>query len=240
MNINETGEKGTVTKATVNGLAIVGFTALILGGVFLAVYAASYVPQALSRLAGAVSLSTQEPQNTDTETPSTTTTKNTDTNDAQTKKDTTDTVTTTDTTPKTGGPLLVPQQPRVIYNGPRLYGLPDLAIVSIEGGYFRNGRFVEDNDVPNNRDAGVRFIVQNLGTNTVSDFRIKVEVEGEDDALGVGGLLYPNGTQLFTVRISDPKEGERLDVDVSLDYQNRIAETNERNNDESVRLDIDD
>lgn len=238
MNINETGEKASVTKATVNGLAIVGFTALILGGVFLAIYAASYVPEALSRLSGAVSLSTQEPQNSNTTTTNTDTTSNTDTTPTRSTNNTT--ATTTVTTPKTGGPLLVPQQPRVIYNGPRLYGLPDLAVVSIEGGYFRNGRFVEDNDVPNNRDAGVQFIVQNLGTNTVSDFRILVEVEGEDDAIGIGGLLYPNGTQLFTVRITDPKEGERMDVDVSLDYQNRIAETNERNNSESVRLDIDD
>ncbi len=230
-------EKGSAAKATINGLAIVGFVALILGGVFLAIYAASYVPQALSRLTGAVILSNEQPTNT--ETPTETETPTPETPVVTPTTDTTDDEEVTTDTPRTGGPLLTPQPPRVIYSGPQLYGLPDLALVNVRTGYMRGSTFVEDNDVPNNRDAAVRFTVQNIGTNTVSDFRIKIEVENEDDAIGVGGLLYPNGTQLFTLRITNPEEGEELDIDIDVDYQNRIAETNERNNDKSVSVDVD-
>lgn len=237
MNTQGEDGKGSVTKATVNGLAVVGFGALILGGVFLAIYAASYVPQALSRLTGAVILSNEQPANpnTDSETPTPTPTTPvvTPTDDEEVDEEV-----TTPETPRTGGPLLVPQTPRVTYTGPKLYGLPDLALVNVEAGYMRGSTFIEDNDVPSNRDAAVRFIVQNLGTNTASDFRIKLEIENEDDAIGMGGLLYPNGTQLFTLRITNPEEGKELDIDIDVDYQNRIAETNERNNDKSVTLDI--
>jgi CARDB len=236
MNTEGESGKGSVTKATVNGLAVVGFGALILSGVFLAIYAASYVPQALSRLTGAVILSEEQPANPNTETETPTPTTPTVVTPAV-EEDPDEEVTTPET-PRTGGPLLVPQTPRITYTGPQLYGLPDLALVNVRAGYMRGSTFVEDNDVPSNRDAAVRFIVQNLGTNTVSDFRIKLEIENEDDAIGMGGLLYPNGTQLFTLRITNPEEGEELDIDIDVDYQNRIAETNERNNDKSITLDI--
>lgn len=231
-------EKGVVAKATVNGLAIVGFVALILGGVFLAIYAANYVPQALSRLTGAVILSDEAPQNETNEAPEPETPAVVTPADGPGAPTTTPAVPTTPTTPSTGGPLLVPAPPRVTYTTPQLFGLPDLALVNVRAGYMRGSTFIEDDDVPNNRDAAVRFIVQNLGTNTVSDFRIKLEIENEDDAIGIGGLLYPNGTQVFTLRITNPEEGEKLDIDIDIDYQNRIAESNERNNDKSITLDI--
>jgi|CXWL01.1.fsa_nt_gi hypothetical protein len=240
MNTEGESVRGSATKATVNGLAIVGFAALILGGVFLAVYAASYVPQALSRLTGAVILSNEEPTNPETQIPAPAPTTPTVVTPSTDEEDTDDEDVVEPETPRTGGPLLVPAPPRVTYQPPAYYGLPDLALVNVRAGYMRGSTFVEDNDVPANRDAAVRFIVQNIGTNTVSDFRIKLEIENEDDAIGIGGLLYPNGTQLFILRITNPEEGEELDISIDVDYQNRIAEKSESNNDKSVSLDIQD
>ncbi len=227
--------KNEVPKATVNGLAIVGFIALILGGIFLAIYAAGYVPETISRLAGAVVLSDDTDPETQNEEPTT----------PVAVPETPVVETPRPTTPQTGGPLLVtpptavsPNPPYVVSTGPQLYGLPDLAIVSIDGGYMRGSTFVEDNEVPSGRDAAVRFTVQNLGTNVVSDWRLRIDVEDEDTATGMGSTLYPNGTQAFTVRVDNPREGNNLQIQIDLDYQNRIAESNERNNDEEIELDI--
>lgn len=227
-------------KATVNGLAAVGFIALLLGGVFLAIYAASYVPQTLSRLTGAVFLSGEKPTTATTteetvqqpETPVTTPKPTTPVVPA------TPVTPTTPNTPVTGGPQVTPSQPRVVYTQPKLYGLPDLALVNTQSGYMSGSTFVEADEVPRNRDAAVRFIIQNLGTNVVSNWGVRVKITGEDTATGIGGLLYPNGTQVFTLRITDPKKGETLRISIDIDYQDRIAESNENNNDETLRLDV--
>lgn len=233
---HDTGAK----KATMNGLAAVGFIALLLFGVFLAIYAASYVPETLSRLSGAVFLSNEEPSNTDEEVPAPVEEEEEPRTPSVPSTPTTPTTPTTPSTPSTGGPLYVPQTPVVTYTQPRLYGLPDLAIVDVRTGYMRGSTFVEDDEVPSNRDAAVRFIVQNLGTNVVSDWRLRVDVTGEDTATGIGGVLYPIGTQVFTLRIENPEEGERLRINIEVDPQDRINEEDEDNNEETVRIDIED
>lgn len=240
-----TDSHGSETKtALAKGLSAVGFIALLLFGIFLAIYAASYVPQTLSRLSAAVFLTGNEPENGTPEETETPVVNEEPTQEEETPATpTTPTTPTTPSTPTTGGPLYVPQAPTVTYytNQPRLYGLPDLAIVNVQTGYMRGSTFVdEDDEIPDNRDAAVRFIVQNLGTNVTSNWRVHVDVTGEDDAYGVGGLLYPNGTQLFTLVIEDPEDGERLTVDIEVDYDNRIAETNENNNDERARIEVED
>jgi hypothetical protein len=234
------GHGTEVKNATLSGFAIVGFIALIAGGIFLAIYAASYVPSALSRLASAVILSSDPAQNTETpveEKPETVQAPEEEEKPAA------------ETPATTGGPQVVtpptttrvtPTVTTVVQSGPRLYGLPDLALTSLEGGYMRGSTFIEDDRVPKNRDAAVRFVVRNVGTNVASDWRIRVDVEGEDTATGIGGLLYPGGSQAFTLRITDPKEGEEIGIDIEIDYNNRIAESNERNNDGDLELEIDD
>jgi CARDB len=235
---HDTGTPDT-KKAAMNGLAIVGFGALIIAGIFLAIYAARYVPETLSRLSSAVILSsdnatTTDEENTDEETPVVVT----DNNDEEEVDDTPTTPVVT--TPSTGGPLIVPVTPRVTSNQPQLYGLPDLAIINAEVGYMRGSTFVEDDEVPNNRDAAVKFSVRNIGTNAAASWRVQVDVENEDTVTGTGGYLMPNGTQNFTVRIENPEEGENIEIEIDVDYQNNLNESNERNNDETLDIDIDD
>ena len=52
-------------------------------------------------------------------------------------------------------------------------------------------------------------------------------------------LAAEGGYQNFTLRIEDPKEG-RIDIDIDVDYNDRVDESNERNNQDSLRLDIED
>lgn len=226
-------------KGAMNTLAVVGFGALLVAGILLAVYAARHVPEALSRLSSAVFLSTDGERNGGTETPSAPEAPSAPATTTQPA------ATTTPSTPapsaaRTGGPLYYPQAPRVVVSQPQLYGLPDLVLTDVRGGYFRGSTFVEDDEVPANRDAAVRFTVRNTGTNVATGWRVRVEVTGEDTAVGGGGMLMPNGYQNFTLRIENPEEDRRIRINIEVDDQNRVAESNERNNSASLRLDIDD
>jgi len=229
---------GETKKATLNGLAIVGFGALIIAGIFLAIYAARYVPETLSRLSSAVILSSDEQQNPEDETPAAPVVEETPEEEE------------TPAPPQTGGPqvvtppVAVSPNPPVYYpptyypQQPQLYGLADLVITDLEAGYFRGATFVEDDEVPTNRDGAVRFTVRNSGTNVANGWRVEVEVTGEDTVRGNGGSLMPNGTQTFTLRIEDPREGRDLDIDIDVDYDDRVNESNERNNTRSVELEV--
>lgn len=221
----------TTKKPGLNSLAIVGFGALLIAGIFLAIYAARFVPETLSRLSSAVILSSDPEENE--ESPAATSTPS---------RPTTPTATTTrPTTPSTPTTPIIGYYPPVVTSTtPNLYGKADLALVDVEAGYFRGSSFVEDNEVPDGRDAGIKFTVRNIGTNAASNWRVQVDVEGDDTAIGNGGYLLPNGYQNFTLRVTDPEEGENMEIDIEVDYQNRVDESNERNNDDSVDLDIED
>lgn len=223
----EPGSAAAGKKAALNGFAIVGFGALIVAGIFLAIYAARYVPEALSRLSSAVILSSDGGNDgaPATTTPSTT------------KPAATATTTKPVTTPTT--PVIYTTPTRVVtQTGPKLYGLPDLTLINVEGGYMRGSTFIEDDNVPDGRDAALRFTVRNSGTNIASGWKVRVEVEDEDTAIGSGGTLYPNGTQNFSLRVTDPKQEKNKTIQIEVDYQNRVAESNERNNEDSLDLDI--
>ena len=242
MSATPTTEEGVQTKkAAMNGLAVVGFGALIIAGIFLAIYAARYVPETLSRLSSAVILSSDEGTTTNEEEPADETPASTDDEEEPVKEDSsTDEEPAKPTTPSTGGPQVVaPQVPRYYTNQPQLYGLADLVIVNEKIGYMRGSTFVEDNEAPDNRDVAVRFSVQNLGTNIANGWRVRIDVEGERPVTGNGGSLMPNGIQNFTVLIENPEEGENLEVEIEADYEDDLNESNERNNDETLDIDID-
>lgn len=235
-------------KSTLNGLVVIGFFGLVIAGMLLAVYASRYVPETLSRLTSAIYLSSEPAKNADKAT--TTPSKPTDEPappavvypdslpvepTPPAPKPPTQTYTPP---PVTGGPRIVPQT-RVVQTSPQLYGRADLALVNVSAGYIRSGRFIEDDTIPNSRDMYVRFTVRNEGTNIASGWRVRVKAEGEDDAIATGGLLYPNGYQSFTLRIENPREGNNFTTRIETDYQDRIDESNERNNNDSIDVDVD-
>ena len=244
-----TASSGTseTKKATVNGLAVVGFGALIVGGILLAIYASKYVPDALSRLSSAVYLSGEQEQNPEDETPAGSEDEpgfvlfpsNTDdeepTDEEEPSTPTPSTPTVSPNPPVYYPPVYYPLQPVT----PNLYGRADLVITNVRTGYFRGATFVEEDDeLPDNRDAAVKFTVANRGTNVAENWRIRIDVENEDTLTGTGGFLMPDGYQNFTVRIEDPKNDERLSIEIEIDYTDRVDESDERNNDRTLRLEI--
>ncbi len=225
---------GDTHKATINGLAVIGFVGLLIAGMLLAIYASRYVPGALERLSSAVYLSSDKEDNGETPAEE----------EPAPEEETPVFVPETpdEEEPRTGGPQIVTppvaQPPQVITTEKPLTGRADLALTSVRAGYFRGSTFVESDEVPDGRDMALKFTVVNAGTNVASNWRIKVDVEGERSANGNGGTLYPDGTQAFTLRVTNPEEGRNREISIEVDSTDRVTESNERNNDRTIRIDV--
>ncbi|GEM_PF-2558124 len=224
-------------KAAVNGLAVVGVIALVVGGILLVVYAARYIPETLSRLAGAVYLSPEETVNpedeeTPVETPETPETPVTPTTPGTTS------------TPAVNPP--VKTTPGGVITVPRaLTGSPDLQPEILALGYLQNNSansFVTANDLSANDRPAIRFRVRNVGTNAVNYWQVRVEYPTEDSqdsyVITSRDLLMPGGYKDFTFGFDNPDEGsDRLFV-VTADPGNGVRESNEGNNRDSASIDI--
>lgn len=224
-------------KATINGLAVIGFIGLVIAGMLLAVYASRYVPDALSRLSSAVYLSSDRDGENGEEAPAPTEEEPAPQNPVVTPPANDDD--DTETPPRTGGPNYVAPTPTYTYTTSQkpLYGLADLALTNVRIGYMRGSTFVESDEVPDGRQLAVKFTVVNTGTNVASGWGMRVEVEGQDTAIGAGALLYPDGTYPRLVRVTNPEEGN-VEVSIEIDYNNRVSESNERNNDREIDIDV--
>ncbi|MBY0111081.1 hypothetical protein K2Y00_03735 [Patescibacteria group bacterium] len=251
-HVEETDTKQAAKRAAVNGLAVVGFLALVFLGIMLAIYGARFVPDTISRLTSAVYLSsepTNEPATTTGTRPATTTV----TVFVPVPATTTPVATTTPTTPttlppSTGGPNIV-QYPTYYYNYPRTpsnYGLPDLTVEIIEVGYLRTSSassFREDDEVPEGERGAFRFTVRNIGTNVSGLWRFRAELPTQDNDDDVytsawQSSLVPGASKIFTIGFDDPDEGRNRVIEIEVDYNDAITESNERNNDDSARIDV--
>ena len=169
-------------QAAVNALAIVGFIVLIVIGMALAIYAATFVPAALSRVgSAAVFLSSQVFPSDDGDTdlvvvPPTETVPFGDDAVVATSTPATTTPATTGgtvtTNPRPGTPTttVIPVQVPASTN---YYGLPDLVIENVQTGYLSSSNtnsFRASSRVPDGERGGVKFTIANRGTNVSGRF----------------------------------------------------------------------
>ena len=237
MNDPHAPASGETKKAAVNGFAIVGFAGLLVLGIVLAVYAARYVPETLERLAGAVYLSpSEEPVDETPETPAVVTPE---------EEEEPATPSTpwqpTPTTPTTGTPIYYRQVPVTV----PMTGRPNLEVDVLAVGYLRTSSatsFREDNEVPDGERPAIRFRVTNTGTNQSGFYDIEVEypAEGSRDTytIRVRESLMPKGTKDFTFGFDDPETGSNKRFTVTVDPDDDVDETSERDNDDSATIDI--
>jgi len=239
-------------RAAVNGLAVVGFLGLIFLGIMLAIYGARFVPETISRLTSAVYLSsdpTNEPTATSTSTRTATTTVTVFVPVPATSTPSgTPAATTTPTTQSTGGPNIV-RYPTTTYtytNQPRLYGLPDLTVEILEVGYLRTNSassFRRDNEVPDGEAGAFRFIVRNIGTNASGLWRFRAELptqDNDDDVYTSGWQpsLMPGASKTYTIGFDDPDTGNNRPIEIEVDHNDNVNESNERNNDDKTTIDV--
>lgn len=252
----ETITSTTTTRrsAAINGLAIVGFAALVIAGMALAVYAARFVPGAVSQIgSAAVYLSSQVftgGSNEDTDlvvVPSTDTIsfgEDTATSTATSTVATATTTTTVAPTPQPGTPTTI-VVPVAVPASVNYHGLPDLVIESVQTGYLTStdtSSFRASKVVPDGERGAVKFAVVNRGTNVSGSFRFSAELptsptytyDSRDQQ-----SLRPGERIEYVLGFDRTRTGDNRTITIEVDSRNDVAESNERNNTHTVEISID-
>jgi hypothetical protein len=239
----------------VNALAIVGFIVLLFIGMALAIYAARFIPAAVSNIgSAAVYLSSQvfpsedegdlvvvdntetvpfgDDETVATSTPATTTSPTTGTGG-------------TVTNPRPGTPttVVVPVQVPASTN---YYGLPDLVVENVVTGYLNTSdtsSFRTSDEVPDGKRGAVKFTVINRGTNVSGRFEFEVKLpttRGYTYSSRSQQSLRPGERIEYVLGFDQTREGQNRTISIAVDQDDEIDESNERNNDRSVTIDIED
>jgi len=244
--------------AAINGLAVVGFVALLFIGITLAIYAARTLPETASRLGAAnvyfASIFGDDEGDNDLEVvPGESVPFEDERNDEDE-----DTATTTDpvvsdddTTPSTPVQPTTPGQPttpRVVavpVPGTRnLYGKADLSIRLVEVGYLRTSStdsFVKASRVPEDERPAFKFRVTNTGTNESGKWQFEAKLptrpsytyKSRDQV-----SLMPGQFADFTLGYDRPRDGEN-DITIEIDTGKDVNESNESNNRLSFEIEVD-
>ncbi|MDB4992318.1 MAG: Peptidase sortase-like protein [Parcubacteria group bacterium] len=240
-------------RAAVNALAIVGFIALLIIGIGLAIYSARFVPSIASRFGGAaVSLSSIFKKNEDPalQVVTATTTLPFETIVATTTATTTVTAATT-TTPvhtSTGTGTGTGQTSTVVTTvttpvAP--HGLSDLAVIITAVGYLNSpgntSTFVPSNNVPNGKSGAVQFTVTNAGTNYTGSWNFNVNVPtvpAQNYNSANQPSLAPGDSIDYVLGFDRGNSGVSRTITVALDSNNQVVESNEGNNFASRSIDI--
>ncbi len=240
--------------AAVNALAIVGFIALVFIGIALAIYAARFVPTAVSRVGSAAvylgSAFTPAEEKADLEVvpgesipfePAASTTTPVETVVTPTTPATPTRPTTpvagsgTSTTYPVGGSVAVPQAP---------YGKADLAVSVISVGYLNSAdtdSYRANSEVPDGKRGAIKFVVTNVGTNVSGTWKFKAEIPTSPSYTFTSPTqksLNPGDKIEYVLGFDKTKEGNDRRITITVDSGKDVSESNENNNDASREVDI--
>jgi hypothetical protein len=237
-------------RAAVNALAIVGFIALIIIGIGLAIYSARFAPTVASRLGGAaVSLSSVfRPAG---EAPSLQVVTATSSIPFADEVTATSTVATTTGSTATGGTHTSTGGNATTYTTVTTtqivdpYGDPDLTVHITDVGYLRTdgktNTFVSSNNVPSGKDGAVKFTVTNSGTNVTGSWKFRVDVPTNPSQTFTSPSqesLKPGDNVDYVLGFEKGKKGDNRDITVTVDSGKNVSESNEGNNEDSESIDI--
>jgi hypothetical protein len=241
-------------RAAVNGLAVVGFIALLFIGVTLAIYAARYLPDSLSRLGAAnvyfASFFSDDEGDNELEVVPGDSVPFEDGRNDEGEATTTPAVATTTsptptepTTPRPTTPVItvVP----VPGTQPTPYGKADLSIRLLEVGYLRTSStdsFVKASRVPEGERAAFRFRVTNIGTNNTGTWEFEAELPTSPRYTYKSrsqSSLAPSQYADYTLGYDRARDGENR-VTIEIDSDRDVDEISESNNDLSFEIEVED
>lgn len=231
------GPSKGASRQTINGLAIVGFLAVIFLGIMLIVYGTRYVPGAIARLGSAVYLTTDE------ETP----TPNEEEPDNSVVVPATPTTPTEEEPSEPTTPSTPTYRPPVVVRpvAPVYFGYADLTVDIIAVGYLRTNSpssFIASSRVPEGRFPAVRFTVRNIGTNISNYWELEADLPTSDNErfnFQTQNPLRPNASKTYTIYFDNPSSGNDERIRIEVDTTDTVRETNENNNTDTATIDID-
>lgn len=215
-----TTQKPNVPEPVRNGLAVVGFVALIIMGMALAIYGARFVPSAVSGLSGAavslisVFVPNEEATLPDIELPVVaTTTEPTISTTPNTPAETTPGHEVVNVYPNGGAPVAT-----------ELYGSPDLQVSVLTVGYLTasNKAFVESKEIPADAYRVVfKFLIENRGTNVAEEgWRFSTALPSRADKTFRSEAqpeLLPGERIEYTLGFERPIVGKNQAIAITLD-----------------------
>lgn len=244
----------SLQQTAINGLAVVGFVALVAGGIWLAIYSTRFVPEVIGRVgAAAVYLgSVIIPAEPSLSAVSTTTTPT-----ASTTISFGETNLATDAT---GTPPIPPPPKQTSptagdrtgsayqIGGPAttsvLSGLPDF-VVNIDAiGYLTAASadsFVASSTVPSGSRPAVKFTIKNIGTNKSGEWRFSASIPTQSSYIYFSPFqqsLSPGERIEYTLGFDQPIAGANKTISIMANFDSAIGESNTNNNSASANLTI--
>ncbi|HWU24509.1 MAG TPA: CARDB domain-containing protein [Candidatus Paceibacterota bacterium] len=243
-------------RAAVNALAIVGFIALIIIGIGLAIYTAQNAPKIASKLSGAaVSLSSIFHHNSDNASLQVVTATSTLPFSGDSTTATTSLSTATSSTSNTGsagtktgtgtaGPTKYITVTTTTTVAP--YGDPDLTVTITDVGYLRTKNdtdtFVASNSVSSGRDGAVKFTVKNIGTNVTGDWKFQLTLPTSSSnstfTSPTQDSLKPGESVDYVLGFQHSRSGNDRAITVRVDSGKNVSESDEGNNYDSATIDL--
>ena len=237
-------------QAAINGLAVVGFIALVAAGIWLAVYSTRFVPVVVNNLGAAAVYLGQvfnrgdDPTLSVVPTPSASTTIPFDT--ATTSTDTAPTPTPSPSKPvatsagtKTSGTYPISGTAPAV-----LSGLPDLTITVSALGYLTTtsaDSFVAASSVPDGERPAITFTVKNIGANWSGTWRFKASLPTRTSFTFESQpqqSLAPGDSIDYTLGFDRADAGTAQPISVVVNSDNTVTESNTNNNRISLTITI--
>ena len=234
-----TTNKAVSRNAALDALAVVGFVALIIIGITLAIYCARFIPGAVSKITStSATLGNPNSQNTGPAPLSVVSSSSTMPYNQ---------VTTTTTLPPPGsintGGYGAPQPtpvttthapaPKPVVRAP--YGLPDLAVTILATGYLTGqttDTFVPATIIPPGARPAVKFSVADVGTNSTGPWSFLAQIPtltGAPFNSPVEASMNPGDHVVFTMGFNLAAPGSQA-ITVVADPNHLVQESNEVNN----------
>lgn len=247
-------------QGAINGLAMVGFVALVVAGIWLAIYSTRFVPTVVNRAGGAAvylgSLFTpaEEPTLSVVPTPIASTTisfaeaSSTIATSASSTASTVVPVPAKKTLPKAVPTAGAQKTDTVQIAGtstpPALSGLPDLVANISAIGYLATTSaesFIASSTVPAGTRPAVRFTIKNVGTNTAGPWRFSASIPTQTAYIYQSPIqqpLNPGDSIDYTLGFDQPIAGSDKMISVTANFDHALGESNTNNNSASAQLTI--
>lgn len=245
-----TNTPGSSRQIAINALAAVGFIVLIVLGMGLAIYAATFVPTAANRVGSAAVYLSQifvprEDASLDVVEPGT----SVPFPEAPGAGVASSTATTTPAAPVAQTPAAGRETYTVYPAGttprtPTLTGLPDLTVDIIAVGYLTSAdtsSFVKSTTVPSGERGAVKFVIKNIGTNTSGRFTFEAPLPTSRTYTFTSdsqAALLPGEQIEYVLGFDRAKSGDSRTIEITVDPDSDIKESNESNNSDSATITI--
>ncbi len=234
-------------RSAVAALATVGFIALLILGITLAIYSARYIPLAISKLTGpkhsddtpVLVVSSTTPPNNSGMIVSQTTTINPPT--ASSSPIIAAALTAPVTVPTTPHKTVPPESTS---HASAPYGYSDLSVSIIATGYLTTEStesFVPANIIPPGARPAVKFSIANNGTNSTGPWNFIARIPSINNTFfnsPIEPSLNPGDHTVFTLGFNQAIPGPAQTITIQADSNNTIFESNEGNNSAAAAVTI--